>query len=403
MTFIDKIVLQNVRNIPHAEILLDANVKKHLILTGPNGSGKTTVINELKNYMEKLISKVGSYYEWAKKDAKVTQYEDIFTCPKADIYRKVIREREQAVCDESLAIVSLTSIDELFPMYLCDDYLISVFDAHRKTSFVVPKGPSKIERKPKSKEDFGKYFIQLLVNLRTQRSFARDNNDEERVKNTDQWFDTFNKALEKLLGHSDFELHFDYNNFIFTIKEKDKEPYHFTELSDGYSALLYIVSELMIRMSEEPVKSYDKQGIVFIDEIENHLHVELQKKVLPFLTELFPNIQFIVTTHSPFVLSSVKNSVIFDLKKLKQYEDFSEYSYSGIIENYFDTNLYSNQIVNEIRDIEELLKSDTLKEDDINRIKKAYDSIDSGKVSVELQLKLRSLILKNYSKLYGVL
>ena len=50
-------------------------------------------------------------------------------------------------------------------------------------------------------------------------------------------------------------------------------------------------------------KMYDLQGIVLIDEIETHLHVELQKKILPFLTNFFPNIQFVITTHSPFILN----------------------------------------------------------------------------------------------------
>lgn len=41
--------------------------------------------------------------------------------------------------------------------------------------------------------------------------------------------------------------------------------------------------------------------LFLVDEIETHLHVDLQKKVLPFLISFFPKIQFIVTTHSPFV------------------------------------------------------------------------------------------------------
>ena len=55
--------------------------------------------------------------------------------------------------------------------------------------------------------------------------------------------------------------------------------------------------------------------IVLIDEIETHLHLELQKLILPMLTELFPNIQFIVSTHSPFVINSIENATIFDLEK----------------------------------------------------------------------------------------
>lgn len=61
-------------------------------------------------------------------------------------------------------------------------------------------------------------------------------------------------------------------------------------------------------------KADNTEGIVLIDEIETHLHLELQKEILPFLTKLYPNIQFIVSTHSPFILSSVDNAVVFDLE-----------------------------------------------------------------------------------------
>ena len=74
----------------------------------------------------------------------------------------------------------------------------------------------------------------------------------------------------------------------------------------------------------EEISKYDGQGIVLIDELETHLHIELQKKILPFLTEFFPNLQFLVTTHSPFILNSISNGRAYsdELKKLlKRYEE----------------------------------------------------------------------------------
>ncbi|WP_202966339.1 hypothetical protein, partial [Treponema endosymbiont of Eucomonympha sp.] len=66
-----------------------------------------------------------------------------------------------------------------------------------------------------------------------------------------------------------------------------------------------------------------------------------QNKVLPFLSTVFPNIQFIVTTHSPFVLSSIENAVICDLENKTVAENFSAYSYDGIVEYYFNAEKYS--------------------------------------------------------------
>lgn len=107
-------------------------------------------------------------------------------------------------------------------------------------------------------------------------------------------------------------------------------------------------------MEAKETKSYDVQGIVLIDEIETHLHVDLQKKILPFLTSFFPKIQFIVTTHSPFVLSSLSNTVICDLEKKFTTEDLTGYSYESLVDSYFDTDKYSQDVKIKLQRFEEL-------------------------------------------------
>ena len=91
----------------------------------------------------------------------------------------------------------------------------------------------------------------------------------------------------------------------------------------------------------DAVVEYAQPAIVLIDEIETHLHVELQKRALPFLTRMFPNVQFIVTTHSPFVITSLSNAVVYDLEKQERLENPSYYSYESIVESFLDTNMYS--------------------------------------------------------------
>lgn len=407
MVFVNSIKLQKVRNLPIVEIPFDSETKKHLILTGPNGSGKTTVLNELKEYCKGVQTKLLIHCTHAMNEEKTSKYEDVFTAEKGAVYRNVITNQENKLRDASTAVISFNDSIAFYSQYLRKEYIVCFFDAHRKASFIEPKGPSKIEQKNTVEEGLGKYFVQLLVNLRSRRSFARDDNDTKTVKQIERWFENFEKALAILLGHSDFVLKFDSVDFNFTIEEKGKESYHFSQLSDGYSALLSIVSELMLRMSLEPLATYDKYGLVFIDEIENHLHVELQKKVLPFLTSFFPNLQFIVTTHSPFVISSIADSVVFDLESQKRYTDFSDYSYSSIIEDYYGVDTYSEIIVNNVKEIEGMLQKENLTNDELARIKLLYDSVnelpEKQFVSPELRIKLNSLILNNYSKLNGIL
>ena len=98
-------------------------------------------------------------------------------------------------------------------------------------------------------------------------------------------------------------------------------------------------------MRMESKKRYDLEGIVLIDEIETHLHVELQKEILPILTRLFPNLQFILTTHSPFILNSAKDSVVYDLEKqMLAANGLTNLSYSGIVEGYFDVDTLSQEL-----------------------------------------------------------
>ena len=100
---------------------------------------------------------------------------------------------------------------------------------------------------------------------------------------------------------------------------------------------LYFLSDLILKMqdSNSLTRNYQKQGIVLIDEIETHLHLELQRLVMPLLTKIFPNIQFIVTTHSPFVLSSMPNAIAYDLEHREIIEELTEYSYESLAEGYF--------------------------------------------------------------------
>ena len=74
-------------------------------------------------------------------------------------------------------------------------------------------------------------------------------------------------------------------------------------LSSGESALLCCFGELLRQADEIRPNTYLNaiQGIVLIDEVDKHLHIKLQKEALPKLFKSFPNIQFIVSSHSPFL------------------------------------------------------------------------------------------------------
>lgn len=85
------------------------------------------------------------------------------------------------------------------------------------------------------------------------------------------------------------------------------------QLSEGNRSMLTLTIDLVRRAYQLNPQLSDPllgEGIVLIDEIELHLHPRWQQKVLTDLTDLFPNVQFVVTTHSPQVLTTVKGANI---------------------------------------------------------------------------------------------
>jgi len=74
-------------------------------------------------------------------------------------------------------------------------------------------------------------------------------------------------------------------------------------LSSGESSILCLFGEILKHADKvkENIALGDISGIVLIDEIDKHLHIGLQKEVLPKLLNLFPKIQFIISSHSPFL------------------------------------------------------------------------------------------------------
>ncbi len=92
-----------------------------------------------------------------------------------------------------------------------------------------------------------------------------------------------------------------------------------SQLSDGLKILVLMVSDIAHRLAvANPVTvALQGRGIVLVDEIELHLHPRWQREILPSLQETFPNIQFIVTTHSPQMLSAIKRENIYILSEGK--------------------------------------------------------------------------------------
>ena len=92
----------------------------------------------------------------------------------------------------------------------------------------------------------------------------------------------------------------------------------FADLSDGYRNMVAMVADIAQRCTQlNPQFGHDStrktKGIVLIDEIDLHLHPKWQRRVVPDLRATFPQLQFITTSHSPFIIQSMNPGEIIDL------------------------------------------------------------------------------------------
>lgn len=118
---------------------------------------------------------------------------------------------------------------------------------------------------------------------------------------------------------------------VVNIDEKYLGKKTHSNMSDGLIAMLNLVAELSFRcvilngfLGRDAVKQ--SRGIVMIDELDMHLHPNWQRRVVKDLKNAFPNIQFVVTTHSPFIVQSLKSDelIIIDAEIRKDGDPFKK-------------------------------------------------------------------------------
>jgi predicted ATP-binding protein involved in virulence len=95
---------------------------------------------------------------------------------------------------------------------------------------------------------------------------------------------------------------------------KHGQSYSVNQLSDGEKCLLALVGDIARRLAianPEVTNPLDCNGVILIDEIDLHLHPNWQQTVHTRLSEAFPNCQFVLSTHSPHVINSLKQGQVF--------------------------------------------------------------------------------------------
>lgn len=384
--YITSIHINQIFHLKDLDIPMSSEKKQHLLLTGKNGSGKTSLMNAIMEFIEKIYADKNLNFLSLKKQLEGTQQylehvrktDDKSQIAQSEGKLKFVRHQIDSLYGKvDVSMKDLTclrkDIDE-------GRFIIAYYNDRRWPNFVEHDQPRKPDMALKdiktSKVD---QFLDLLTHYQLQTAFAQLKDNEKRVSAIGKWFSGIEKIFQDLFEDPQLHLDFDSDNYKFYFVTKGKR-FKFTELSAGYSAALDIISDLIFKMqgTDKLVDVYDKEGIVLIDEVETHLHLELQRQILPLLTSVFPNIQFIVSTHSPFVLSSVKDAVAYDLERHEVIGDLTDYSYESLAEGYFGVKTNSVEIEVRLERLEELLKKENLdvaEKDELNRLQSDFERL----------------------------
>ncbi len=313
---IKELTLHNFRGIRDLKLVFNTQ-QNVAILVGINGVGKSSILDCI-NFLIQYYSQVHEQYFRSNSIASIITSRNIL---KSDIQTGTSSTSNRIVVESD-------NTDCGWGMYKCADYI----DGEQE--FL-----EEVERK--SREDIvlnryedltDRYFyylsnrqvIDLTVsdavkakNIIDFKSFSKWFKETEDLENERRLADDieYRHPLLKAVRHSVYSVLGDgYDNLTFKrtidkiIIKKSGQEIALELLSDGEKNLLAMVGHLSRRLAEEYGRfgnELEDSALVLIDEIELHLHPEWQRMIIPRLTKTFPNCQFIVTTHSPQVLSHV--------------------------------------------------------------------------------------------------
>ena len=407
MNFINNIHINKLFHLSDFDIPVADEKFPHLIITGKNGSGKTILLNAVSDFLNKIKDDKAMLFLGYYKSLET--YNKIL---KETTDEQVRRQTQQNVDFFSREIeniygkVELRSElwDSIIDKYAKGEFIIAFYQADRKVKMSEPKNPMKpvINKKGNVRETATSQFLNFLSDLKIQEALARNEKQDEDADEINAWFRDFEELLRHIYQDDELRLEFNYRDYSFRICTEGKK-FKFTEVSDGFAAVLDIVADLILKMQGEGtlIRSYQKEGIVLIDEIETHLHLALQKVIMPLLTKVFPNIQFVITTHSPFVLSSMPDAVAYDLEHREVLENLTEYSYESLAEGYFGVRTQSSYAEMQLDNFRRLLAKEELSDAEkveIKQLKYEFEKITET-LSPLIVGEFRQIVIQNAEKL----
>lgn len=149
--------------------------------------------------------------------------------------------------------------------------------------------------------------------------------------------------------------------------DKNGETLNVLQLSQGEKSLMALVGDIARRLAmmnpglENPLHG---DGVVLIDEVDMHLHPQWARSIIARLTDTFPKCQFVLTTHSPLVISDCKDVLVYSLENGELTQVPSQYGQDAntVLLDVMNTDIRNAEVNKRINDLRDLIEDGKLKE-----------------------------------------
>ena len=329
------------------ELSINFENKQNIILA-ENGKGKSTILQLLAFGLKSIEYPPNQWEDVIRKGENKAEFQ-------ITIERNNIEEIFRFEIDENNKIILPSELKEIK-----NEIQLFAYGAGRSAKI----NPSDIDVIKKSAD------VSTLIGI---NQFYKDFDDY--IKN-DTDFNLIKYIINEIFNYNnDSSLNIElksYKNKIFyfsspTLSNNYNLPLQ--TMSDGFRTTFLWIIDFLIRFYFNKkiyiTKPDELHAIVLIDEIDLHLHPKWQRAIMPALARVFPNVQFIVTTHSPYIAQSVgtKNIIKLILNKKQNKiildkdinEDTSELSIESFAKEVYDVESpYSKSVQNNLSDLEKL-------------------------------------------------
>ncbi|HID99616.1 MAG TPA: hypothetical protein EYP59_04920 [Thiotrichaceae bacterium] len=160
-------------------------------------------------------------------------------------------------------------------------------------------------------------LMQWIANNKAKAALAQVKNEPKKAAKYQTAIHLIEAAITEIVGFQvEFELE---SEPEFKVELKiNGQSLEFEVLPDGLKSIISWISDLFMRMDRIPwiddCSILERRFILFLDEIDIHLHPVWQRKILPVVQKLFPNAQIFVSSHSPFVVASVSDAYVYQFR-----------------------------------------------------------------------------------------